>query len=148
MSDIRSFSRARGLIVPDYVYGQRRDAFLPLLGEGLFTQDGAPWKHSRELLRQQFARIQYHNLDIFTEHVEKLIERLAKAEDETTDLQPLFFNFTLDTTTDLLFGESANSLDEKSEETFGKSFDVASWITAIRVKLVNYYWLYTPRRYT
>ena len=134
----------------DYVYGERRDAFLPLLGEGLFTQDGPPWKHSRELLRRQFARLQYsQNLDIFEEHVTMLIDRLSKAQGPgiAIDMQPLFFNFTLDTTTDLLFGESANSLHEDSQDIFGKNFDEASWITATRTKLVGYYWVYTPRRY-
>lgn len=53
----------------------------------------------------------------------------------------------MDTTTSLLFGESANSLDQDSVDEFGENFDEASWITAIRVKLVDYYWVYTPRRY-
>lgn len=135
----------------DFVYGSRRDAFLPLLGEGLFTQDGPPWKHSRELLRRQFTRLQYsQHLDIFKEHVEMLIARLQKAasSDGTIDMQPLFFNFTLDTTTDLLFGESADSLREGSVDAFGTSFDEASWITAVRVRMVDYYWMYSPPRYS
>ena len=129
------------------MYGKRRDAFFPLLGEGVFTQDGEPWKYSRELLRRQFHRIQYRNLDIFAEHVEMLVSRLANSKDAVVDLQSLFFNFTLDTTTSLLFGESANSLHEHVEDKFGESFDEASWISAIRVKLVDFYWAYTPRRY-
>lgn len=33
----------------DYAMGSRRLGLLPLLGDGIFTQDGAAWKHSREL---------------------------------------------------------------------------------------------------
>ena len=131
----------------DYDFGLRRDAFLPLLGEGIFTQDGPPWKHSRRMLARLFARIQYHNLNIFADHVEKLISRLANAREPVIDLKPLFFNYTLDTTTALLFGESANSLDENTSETFEKNFDEASWVTALRVKLVACYWILKPRYY-
>ena len=119
-----------------------------MLGEGIFTQDGPPWKHSRRTLARQFARIQYQNLDIFAGHVEKLVSRIETTKGSVIDLKPLFFNYTLDTTTTLLFGESSNTLDESSGDTFEKYFDEASWITALRVKLVSFYWLYTPRRYT
>lgn len=39
----------------DYGLGTRRLAGFPLLGEGIFSQDGPAWKHSRELIRRQFA---------------------------------------------------------------------------------------------
>lgn len=100
------------------------------------------------MLRKQFARIQYHNLDIFTEHVELLVRRVSSSEDNVIDLQPLFFNFTLDTTTSLLFGHSAGSLREHSKDELGGSLNDASWISAIRVQLAYLYWLCSPPRYT
>jgi cytochrome P450 len=39
----------------DYGLGLRAPTFHPLLGSGIFTQDGAAWKHSRRLLRPQLA---------------------------------------------------------------------------------------------
>src|SRR5271163_4346128 len=93
----------------DFGFGVRRGVFYPLLGDGIFTQEGAAWKHSRELLRKQFVRTQYQNLDHFREHVDNLISRLP-AKEGVIDLQPLFFNLTLDTTTALLFGLSVYSL--------------------------------------
>ncbi|KAL2022262.1 hypothetical protein VTK56DRAFT_5872 [Thermocarpiscus australiensis] len=42
----------------DYGFGCRPAVFAPLLGNGIFTQEGAAWKHSRELLRKQFVRAQ------------------------------------------------------------------------------------------
>ncbi len=37
---------------------QRKDALVPFLGYGIFTTDGAAWRHSRELLRPNFSRNQ------------------------------------------------------------------------------------------
>jgi hypothetical protein len=34
----------------------RRGNFFPLLGNGIFTQDGKGWEHSRTMMRPQFAR--------------------------------------------------------------------------------------------
>ncbi|KAL9613904.1 MAG: hypothetical protein Q9167_001582 [Letrouitia subvulpina] len=93
----------------DYGFGVRHDVFSPLLGEGIFTQEGLAWKHSRELLRKQFVRAQYQNLDQFREHVDNLLACLPDPGG-IIDLQPLFFKLTLDTTTALLLGRSVQSL--------------------------------------
>lgn len=42
----------------DFGLGNRYQHFLPLLGVGIFTLDGAGWSHSRALLRPQFSREQ------------------------------------------------------------------------------------------
>lgn len=99
------------------------------------------------MLRKQFARIQYGNLDIFADHVESLISRVSSTKDVTIDLQPLFFNFTLDTTTSLLFGESARSLDENTHDDFGSRLNQASWLSSIRVQLAYLYWICSPPQY-
>ncbi len=36
----------------------RKNALVPFLGYGIFTTDGAAWRHSRELLRPNFSRNQ------------------------------------------------------------------------------------------
>ena len=58
---------------PDYEFGCQRAVFAPLLGNGIFTQEGIAWKHSRELLRKQFVRAQYQNLNHFREYVDNFI---------------------------------------------------------------------------
>lgn len=78
---------------PDYGFGARPKIFAPLLGNGIFTQEGAAWKHSRELLRKQFIRVQSQNFDHFHEHVDNLIHRLPSSG--VVDLQPLFFGYDL-----------------------------------------------------
>ena len=127
----------------DFGYGLRRQIFFPLLGDGIFTQDGPPWKHSRDLLRPQFSHQQYKDLTIFKEHVENLIA-LLPGNGEPVDLQPLFFRFTLDTTSAFLFGESTYTLKEgrsTSGMDFARSFDTAQDYVVKRFRLLDLYWL-------
>ena len=129
----------------DYGYGSRRGALLPLLGEGIFSQDGPPWKHSREILRKQFVKLHSQNLEGIGEYVEKLLECLIHTEG-VVDLQPFFFRFTLDTTTALIFGQSVENL-ENPDNVFAEKFNLAQYIGAIRVRFSDFYWAYAPRRY-
>ena len=95
----------------DYELSSRRkDAFCPLIGNGIFTNDGADWKHSRELIRPNFVRDQVADLDNFEAHVSLMIDAIPKDGKTTIDLQELFYGLTMDTATEFLFGESANVL--------------------------------------
>lgn len=98
------------------------------------------------MLRRQFARIDFKNLDIFDEHVNDLVANLPRSA-ELVDLQPAFFRFTLATTTALIFGEPVDDLEDSDRSTFGSSFDYASMISAIRLRLADLHWLYTPRKF-
>ncbi|KAI9677287.1 MAG: hypothetical protein M1829_002629 [Trizodia sp. TS-e1964] len=131
----------------DWGLGSRRPGLLPMLGEGIFTQDGRPWKHSREVLRRQFVRIhQYPNLEAFGEHVENLISNLSSTSG-VVDLQPHLFRFTLATTTALIFGEPVFALPGEETDTFEKAFDYASYISAIRIRLADFEWLWKPAKF-
>ena len=88
---------------------RRKSAFIPLLGEGIFTTDGAAWHRSREMLRPNFVRNQVADLRTFETHVDHLIQAIP-LDRSTVDLQELFFRLTLDSATEFLFGESTNSL--------------------------------------
>ena len=118
---------------------------LPFIGEGIFTQDGPAWKHSRELLRRPFLKTHYQDLQGFSEHVDTLLASLASSSG-IIDLQPLFFRYTLATTTALIFGQSADGLEE-AQQNFAQDFDYASKITSFRSRLQAFYWLYNPSRY-
>lgn len=123
--------------------GLRRRIFFPLLGDGIFTQEGQSWKHSRQLLRPQFAWRQYWDLEIFEYHVNHLLNLLNQNSGEV-DLQPLFFRLTLDTTTEFLFGKSANSLKERDSPgvaKFAEEFDCAQNYVVQRFRLTDLYWL-------
>ena len=116
-----------------------------LVGEGIFTQDGPSWKHSRELMRRQFARMQYQNLEGFREHVENLISRLHGDSADVVDLQPLFYRLTLSTTIAMILGQPVESFEHEIGDHFSTSFNKASLITATRVRLGDLYFLYTPK---
>ncbi len=114
-----------------------------MIGEGIFTQDGSAWKHSRELLRHQFVRMQYQNLESFRAHVENLVEALSNSQ-SIVDMQPLFYRLTLDTTIAMILGQSIESFKHEID-LFSKSFNKASLVTATRVRLGDLYFLYAPR---
>ena len=115
-----------------------------MLGEGIFTQDGAPWKHSRELLRRQFVRMQYQNLEGFREHVENMISKLADSPG-VVDLQPLFYRLTLDSTISMILGQPVENFQHEIGDLFSKSFNKASLVTATRVRLGDLYFIFAPR---
>ncbi len=121
----------------EYNFGVRQAIFAPLLGNGIFTQEGPAWKHSRELLRKQFIQAQYQNLNHIREHVDNLLAHLPS--DGIIDLQPLFFNLTLDTTTALLFGCSVYSLranidQDADNKLFAESFGCCRYYVVLFVK--------------
>jgi cytochrome P450 len=92
----------------------RKGNFFPLLGNGIFTEDGKPWEHSRAMMRPQFAREQVSDLDLEERHVQNMIRAFDSflQPDRWTDmvdLQVFFFRLTLDSATEFLFGESVGS---------------------------------------
>jgi cytochrome P450 len=121
-----------------------------LLGNGIFAQEGPAWKHSRDLLRKQFIRTRYQNLDHFREHVDSLIAHLPL--DGVIDLQPLFFNLTLDTTTALLLGKSVYSLranvdQDNDNRLFAESFSAAQEGLAKRFRIAPWHFFYNPPKF-
>jgi len=129
--------------------GPRRQITFPMFGDGIFTQEGDDWKHSRELLRPQFHFKQYADLEIFRESVDSLIENIP-TEGGIIDLQPLFFRLTLDVTTAFLFGESIQSLkvpESAGEETFAEAFNTAQEYVAKRFRLLDLYWLIGGKKF-
>ena len=92
--------------------------------------------------------MQYQNMDVFREHVDNLLERLYISTGKV-DLQPLFFKFTLDTTTALLLGRSVYSLravdvNDTGNKDFAENFDIAQGGLAKRFRLAPWHFLYSP----
>ena len=103
-------------------------------------------KHSRELLRRHFVRIQYQDVKVFEGPMKNLLGTLSSSTG-VVDLQPVFFRFTLATTTSLIFGEPFAGLDPSDHEVFAKNFDYCSLIRAMRLPLANFYFLYSPPKF-
>jgi cytochrome P450 len=127
----------------DFDLGLRPVHFAPLMGSGIFTQDGTAWKHSRDLLRPQFASNRYQNFAEVKKCVEDLLGQIPA--NGVIDLQPLFFRLTFDTTTFLLFGETTSSLQSTvvagHESEFAKAFNLGQDYLSHRGRLGAFYWL-------
>lgn len=148
-----------------YLGPTRRGNFMPLLGNGIFTADGKMWEHSRAMLRPQFARDQISDLRLEEKHVQNLMRALpvdGTGWTKTTDMQVLFFRYKIDSACEFLFGESVDSqilnLPENAskgssgssatdESVFATSFDKSQAYTASRARLLDFYWLYSPKDY-
>ncbi|GAM86299.1 hypothetical protein ANO11243_043110 [Dothideomycetidae sp. 11243] len=91
---------------------------------GIFTNNGAEWTHSREMLRPNFARDRVRDLDSFESHVKELMENIPTDGSEI-DLCDLFFRLTMDASTELLFGESTRTLSSRTEQASGAEFALA-----------------------
>lgn len=121
----------------------RQAITFPSFGDGIFTQEGAAWKASRDILRPQLQHKHYEDLEVFRQAMDDLISQIEK-ENGIVDLQILFFRFTLDTSTAFLFGESVQSLtrpEAVGEQKFASAFNTAQqWVTK-RFRLLNLYWL-------
>jgi cytochrome P450 len=71
--------------------------------------DGKTWSDSRALLRPQFVKQRVSDLEVFEEHITKMISLLPK-DGRTIDLMEWWYRFTMDASTHYLFGESVDSL--------------------------------------
>ncbi|CAG88381.2 DEHA2E18612p [Debaryomyces hansenii CBS767] len=98
----------------DFALGKRHTYFKPLLGDGIFTLDGAGWKHSRAMLRPQFSREQVAHVRALEPHLQTLAKHIINSKGERFDIQPLFFRLTIDSATEFLFGESVENLHDES----------------------------------
>lgn len=126
----------------------RHDNWAEVLGEGIFTVDGAEWAHSRAMLRPQFEKSQIMDLDDLEMHTQNLLSRLSGKNGEVLNLHEYFLNFTLDFSTGILFGTSVNSQLGNDNSNFAKDLDYAQRVISFRVSLENFWWLYRPKAFT
>ena len=137
----------------DFSLGTRHAHFAPLLGDGIFTLDGAGWKHSRSMLRPQFAREQVSHVKLLEPHMQVFFKHVRKNQGKAFDIQELFFRLTVDSATEFLFGESAESLRDDSvgltpttkefegRKDFADAFNYAQTYQAYRFLLQQLYWI-------
>lgn len=129
----------------DYSFGNRKVAFAPLLGDGIFNSDGQKWQNSRHLLRPSFARDQIADLEAFDRHFKLMLKHIPR-DGSTVDLQDLFFKLTMDSATEFLFNHSTDSLRMSEKDTdnedaiFARAFNFAQddIITRIRWNALNF----------
>lgn len=137
----------------DFALGTRHAQFKPLLGDGIFTLDGSGWKHSRAMLRPQFAREQVAHVQSLEPHIQVLRKHIIASHGQPFDIQQLFFRLTVDSATEFLFGESVDSLQDESigmaqdavdfdgKAGFADAFNTAQVYLAIRSLAQKAYFL-------
>ncbi|CAF9936885.1 MAG: hypothetical protein ALECFALPRED_006997 [Alectoria fallacina] len=105
-----NFQQVASLSFQDYgKLAMRNKALSPFLGNGIFSQDGASWKHSRDLIKPLFTRAELSDIDSFEVHVNRFLNLIPR-DGSTVDLHPLLLKLFLDSSTQFIFGESVNSL--------------------------------------
>jgi cytochrome P450 len=149
----------------DYDLGQlRKDAFKEVIGDGIFTADGEEWAHFRHQLRPQFNRDQISDLESSGRHVQVLFKALPQENSEGwiegTDLMPYIFRFTMDVSTEFLFGhsvdtqsrtlhsqDSGNTADIQEDIEFTEAMNFAQEYTSWRLRFGPLYWLVNSKKY-
>ncbi|KAI0543587.1 putative N-alkane-inducible cytochrome P450 [Xylaria curta] len=124
----------------DFSVGPRLPVLGPLLGRGIFTLDDVPWQHSRTMLRPAFTHTQVADLDSLEEHVQNLFASLPAADGTAVDLQPLFFNLTIDSATDFLLGRSVGTQGSppgSDPALFSEAFEYAEAVLQRRTELAG-----------
>ncbi|CAG8933986.1 unnamed protein product [Penicillium salamii] len=143
----------------DFCVGSRRGQFYPLVGDGVFTLDGAGWAHARGLLRPQFSREQVTDLSMLNDHISHLFDLIPK-DRSVFDIQRLLFMFTLDSATHFLFGESVGCMLPPSETSnvleksavgsakgFADALELAQYYVGERARVNDFYWSINPKEF-
>ncbi|KAF3162545.1 Protein kinase alk2 [Orbilia oligospora] len=141
----------------------KRGPFGPLMGQAIINLDGPAWEHHRALLRPQFSRNQITQLQNLEEHFITLTKCIPDSTSSSSvDLQELFFELTMDTSTDFLFGESTDTLkqrlsiledkESRGEEflagaSFAKAFNDAQEHSFKRFCMKDLYALHNPKEF-
>lgn len=135
----------------DFDLGYKRHrAFYPLLGDGIFTTDGALWEHSRALIRPNFVKHQVADLDAYETHIRHLIAHIPR-DGSTVDLQDLFFRLTLDSATEFLFGHSVGSLvpgGSSDGRDFAEAFNYSLEALTQRIRLAKFLFIHRDKKFT
>ena len=142
----------------------RRAIMSTYVGTGLLTNIGQAWKLSRSRVRPQFMQVSVSNLALFEKHAQELFLKLVPDADGWTgiiNLQRLFFNLTLDVSTEFFLGQSVHAQNPSARaaisghgmagppngEEFNASIDVAAdWVSQMSV-LGNWYKIAPARKF-
>ncbi|MCJ1360323.1 MAG: hypothetical protein MMC33_010328 [Icmadophila ericetorum] len=88
----------------------RNKALSPLLGSGIFSQDGAEWKHARDHIKPLFTRSELSDdIESFKTYIDRFLGLIPRGG-SAADLQPLLLKLFLDSSIEFIFGESVNYL--------------------------------------
>jgi cytochrome P450 len=90
---------------------------MQFFGDGIFNVDGHAWSDARAPLRPQFHKQRISDLEIFERHIGTMISLLPR-DGQTVDMLDWWHRFTLDSSTEFLFGKSVDSLLDPKAPSF------------------------------
>lgn len=113
------------------------------LGIGIFNSDGDIWKFHRSLARPFFERDRIADPSHFERHTSRLsslLNSLSHAEGSAFDIQDVFSRYTMDFTTDFLFGISSRTmvpphLITKESEGLMNAFNELQKVASTRIRI-------------
>jgi cytochrome P450 len=142
----------------------RRENFHDMLGNGIFTAEGEAWAHYRSQLKPQFTRDQVSDLESADRHLQVLFKAMPQEDSngwiESVDMMPLFYRFTMDVSTEFLFGnsintqsatlhsqDSGNTTKVQQDMEFAEAISYAQEYIFWRMRLRGLYWLASSKRF-
>ncbi|TGO61698.1 hypothetical protein BCON_0025g00250 [Botryotinia convoluta] len=115
-----------------------------LADDGLMSTDGAVWKAHRSVLTPIFAQATNHQ-HMFEQHVARLLA-LIPEDGSTVDLQPLFDRLALDSSSEILFGESTLTLLPETLADAMKFLDAYNYsLQGVGMRMVLPFWDFLSR---
>ncbi|KAH7929020.1 cytochrome P450 [Leucogyrophana mollusca] len=106
----------KALLATDFDNFEKGDKFrattLSLLGTGIFNSDGEMWKFHRSMTRPFFTHDRISHFNIFDRCADEAIPSMKARfrAGHAVDLQDLMLRFTLDSSSEFLFGHGIHSL--------------------------------------
>ena len=139
----------------------RHGCIAPLLGDGIFTQDGPKWEFSRKLLAPLIQRPALPELGLVEKHFQRLLskttstsESSSPSEYQCVNLKDPLFELSLDLVTEFLLGDPTDWPAKRDGTNasllagaFANEFKTAfRWISK-RERLKNFYWMVDSREF-
>ncbi|KAL6889724.1 cytochrome P450 [Trichoderma longibrachiatum] len=102
----------------------------------IFSVNGPEWHHARAMIRPSFVRNQIADLECTDRHVDNFLARLPR-DGAAFDVDRLLYHFTMDVSTDFMFGYSTSLLTSPTKEAleFMTAFDYILTTSTNRARL-------------
>ncbi|PSN60128.1 cytochrome P450 [Corynespora cassiicola Philippines] len=119
-------------------------AIAPFTGRGVSSSDGEKWLESRKLVKPYFERAAFTNVERLSLHTDRFISKIP-VDGSTIDMQPICQRWFLDTSTEFLFGESMNSLQDPERDWPHRDMVKIMEGLRIRLQLSSFLFLHRDR---
>lgn len=128
----------------NYIKGEAvRDIFEEVLGNSIFTTDGAEWKAHRMMASHLFTaqQLRIRMRAVFERRARQLQGILRDSAGKAFDMQRLMYCYTFDSINEIAFGRAVDSLaGNAADRDFQEAFDNAQAISARRAILPPLFW--------